>query len=197
MSDREIANPQTEVPEFPEILEQVLLFCLGEAKQKLAENGEVVPFTALAIKDKLFMESHPADTVEDCFKLAQHTVQGAIGAGAYALCYDGYLDTDDGEKDALIAEGGVPGDEVAYALGYLYQLDEEDKPLFDDQPRYIGEAPNFMKNAIAAPPKEDGIEIAEEEQELTAETEEVAGEENETPEHLSAEPEEAIEENDA
>ena len=27
------------------------------------------------------------------------------GAAAYALCYDGYIEIDDGVKDALIAEG--------------------------------------------------------------------------------------------
>ena len=39
-----------------------------------------------------------------------------------AFCYDGYIETDDGVKDALIAEGGVPGADEGYAIAYLYEV---------------------------------------------------------------------------
>ena len=50
MADRVVENQDNEVPEIPEILEKVLLFSLDEAKQKLSQSNEVVPFTALAVK---------------------------------------------------------------------------------------------------------------------------------------------------
>ena len=129
MADREIENDSQEVPEIPEILEKVLLFSLDEAKEK--------------IKDNLFIESHPGETAEECFNFAEHTVKGARGADAYALCYDGYIDTDDGQKDALIAEGGVPGEDEGFAVGFLYAIEGEE-PVFEDEPVFIGAAPNFM-----------------------------------------------------
>lgn len=143
MADREVESASQEVPEIPEILEKVLLFALDEAKGKMSQGAEVIPFTTLVVKDNLFIETHPGDNAEECFNLAQHTVEGARGAEAYALCYDGYIETDDGVMDALIAEGGVPGSDDGYAIGYLYTM-EGSEPAFESEPAYVGEAPNFM-----------------------------------------------------
>lgn len=143
MDDRVIESSETEVPEIPEILEKVMLFVLEEAKEKMNQEAEVVPFTALVVKENLFMETHPGDSADECFQSAKHTVEGARGADAYAFCYDGYVETDAGTKDALIAEGGVPGEDTGMAIGFLYSLVDE-KPVFEEEAAYIGEAPNFM-----------------------------------------------------
>ena len=126
------------------MLENVLLFALDEAKEKMEEGAELVPFTTLVVKENLFIESHPGDSSEECYNLAQHPVEGARGADAYAFCYDGYVETDDGTKDVIIAEGGVPGAEDGYAVGYLYTVDDEGGYTFEEEAAYIGEAPNFM-----------------------------------------------------
>ena len=144
MADREVESSDVEVPEIPEILERVLLFSLDEDKEKMTQGSDVVPFTALVVKENLFIENHPADSAEECFNLARHTVEHARGAAAYALCYDGYIEIDDGVKDALIAEGGVPGEDTGYAVSYLYEMDEEGNVTFEEEPAYVGEAPNFM-----------------------------------------------------
>ncbi|MDO5117198.1 MAG: hypothetical protein Q4D34_01725 [Eggerthellaceae bacterium] len=144
MAERAIENNSTEIPEFPELLEQVLLFTLDEGKEKIEQEGEVVPFSVLVIKDNIFIETHPGEDAEMCFAQAQRTVAGARGADAYAFCYDGYADTDAGQKDMLIAEGGLPGEDVGYAVGYLYTLKADGTIVFEDEPMYIGEAPNFM-----------------------------------------------------
>lgn len=155
MADREVENPGTAVPEMPEILERVLLYALDEGKQKMESGAEVVPFTALVVKESVFIETHPGNNSDECFNLAQHTVEGARGATAYAFCYDGYVETNDGVKDALIAEGGVPGADTGYAIGLLYTKDAEGKITFNDNPSYIGEAPNFMDRLRDAADYED------------------------------------------
>lgn len=144
VADRNIENASTEVPEIPDELERVLVFALDEAKEKIEGGEDVIPFTTLVVKDNLFIESHPGDSSEECYNLAQHTVEGARGADAYAFCYDGYVETDDGTKDVIIAEGGVPGAEDGYAVGYLYTVDDEGGYTFEEEAAYIGEAPNFM-----------------------------------------------------
>ena len=106
MADRNIENASTEVPEIPDELERVLVFALDEAKEKIEGGEDVIPFTTLVVKDNLFIESHPGDSAEECFEAAEKNVRGARGADCYAFCYDGYIETDDGVKDALIAEGG-------------------------------------------------------------------------------------------
>lgn len=143
MTDRVVESSEEEVPEIPEILEKVMLFALDEAKEKITQGADIIPFTALVVKDNLFIESHPGDNADECFAGAKHTVEGARGAEAYAFCYDGYIETDNGTKDALISEGGIPGEPEGMAIGYLYSM-VDDKPVFEEEPAYIGEAPNFM-----------------------------------------------------
>lgn len=144
MADRVVESSDVEVPEIPEILEKVLLFSLEEAKEKMQQGAEVVPFTALVVKENLFIENHPGESAEECFGFARHAVENARGADAYALCYDGYVEVDDEAKDALIAEGGIPGEPEGVAVGFLYTMDEDGEPTFESEPAYIGEAPNFM-----------------------------------------------------
>lgn len=145
MADRVVENESAEVPEIPEALEKVMLFALDEGKAKMSHVDDMlVPFTCLVIKENMFIESHPGDNAEECFNYAKHTVQGARGAEAYAFCYDGYVETDDGMMDALIAEGGVPGVEDGFAVCYLYETDEEGSITYEDEPAYVGQAPNFM-----------------------------------------------------
>ena len=65
MADRTVENSSEEVPEIPEMLENVLLFALDEAKEKMEEGAELVPFTTLVVKENLFIESHPGDSSEE------------------------------------------------------------------------------------------------------------------------------------
>ena len=148
MADRTIEQVPADVPAFEGILEAVLLQTLEIGRESLESGEELVPFTALAVGDTLFTETHPADDSEACFAAAQHTVQNARGASAYAFCYDGYVDTDEGELDAIIAEGGVPGSSEGHAIGYLYTTEGEGEDFrvkIDGTPLYIGQAPNFME----------------------------------------------------
>ena len=161
MADRDVNAAVDEAPEFDETLEAVLIAALNEAKQKLESGEDVVPFTALAVGETLFIETHPGEDVEACFSAAEHTVANAAGAAAYAFCYDGYVETDEGTRDVLIAEGGIPGEPEGYAVGYLYVAPETEDGQFsvDSEPVYIGPAPNFMAlTAPAGATEEDGGE---------------------------------------
>ena len=142
MAER-MVDPEATAPEedIDDVLKTVIRAVLDEAAGKMEAGEEVVPFTGLAVKENLFIETHPGDDVDECFLAARREVEGARGATAYAFCYDGYIETEDGMRDALIAEGGLPGEEQAYAFGYLY----DDKGI-NREITYIGPAPNFMEN---------------------------------------------------
>lgn len=143
MTECEVVDVGAHVPELDETLESVLLYAINRAREAVEAGDAFVPFTALAVKDTLFMENHPAETADECFSQARHTVQGARGASCYALCYDGYIDTDDGQKDALISEGGLPGELEGHAVGLMY-TEEDDEITFAEEVVYVGKAPNFM-----------------------------------------------------
>lgn len=141
MVDR-VVDPENDIPvdDVDDTLKTVIVAVLNEAADKMEAGEEVVPFTGLAVKENLFIETHPGDDNEKIFLAARKEVQGARGATAYAFCYDGFLKTEDGEVDALIAEGGLPGEEQGFAFGYLYNEDGVDREVV-----YIGPAPNFME----------------------------------------------------
>ncbi len=146
MADRNVETQYSEVPEIPALVEQLLITALDEGKS-IMESGEMLaPFTALAVKNHLFIESYQCDEAQECFDAARKTVEGARGALGYAFCYDGYVETDEGDADVLIAEGGLPGDDDGFAVGYLYNVDEEGNITFEPECVFIGDAPNFMMN---------------------------------------------------
>ena len=142
MADR-VVDPENDTPQhdIDDVLKAVIQAVLNEAVEKMENGEDIIPFTGLAVKENLFIETHPGDTAEDCFLAARCEVQGARGATAYAFCYDGYIYTEDGIRDAIIAEGGLPGEEEGYAFGYLYDDSGIQKEIV-----YIGGAPNFMKD---------------------------------------------------
>ena len=140
------------VPDIPASVMTIAGHSLDKAKSMLESEKMLVPFTAVLVKDKVLVEQHPANSPEECMLLARHAVEGMRGAAAYAFCYDGYIDTNQGMKDAIIAECGEPGEDEGYALAYLYELDGTDENgnpktvKVDAQPIYLGKAGNFMAN---------------------------------------------------
>jgi hypothetical protein len=132
--------------EIPLVLENVLRYCLKDASERMEKGEQVVPFTALAVGETLFMEEHPGDDVSECFHSARKTVEGARGALAYGFCYDGFIEVGNNKEmhDCLIAEGGCPGEPYGHAIGITYSLDSEGKAKFADEPIYVGNSLNYM-----------------------------------------------------
>ena len=140
MADREVDPNNNEYTGADPVIMALAKAALDEAADKLVAGESVVPFTALAVKENLFIETHEYQTAADTFDAARGEVQGARGATGYAFCYDGELDTNKGKVDCLIAECGLPGEDEGIAFGYLY--DEEG--IYRDEITYIGPCPNFM-----------------------------------------------------
>lgn len=133
----------------PEVLESVLRYCLKDASERMEKGEQLVPFSALAVKDTLFMEEHPGDDVAECFDSARKTVSNARGADAYGFCYDGFIELEHDKKgDCIIAEGGVPGAEYGHAIGLPYHYDAEGKPVFADEPIYVSKSLNYMLGSV-------------------------------------------------
>lgn len=153
--------------EIPLVLENVLRYCLKDASERMEKGEAVVPFTALAVGETLFMEEHPGDDVSECFHSARKTVEGARGALAYGFCYDGYIEVGaNAEKhDCLIAEGGCPGEPYGHAIGITYSTDSEGKITFADEPIYVSNALNYMLSLEPLDEDGEGEEASEEQAE--------------------------------
>lgn len=144
MSERKIDPNITEVPEMPQVLSSILQYVVNEGQERLDRDGDFLPFTAVAVKDTLILETVEGGTPDQMYAWAKHTVEHVRGAEAYALCYDGYLDTDQGKRDAIIGEGGVPGAVQGEAVGLVYDTNEDGTREYHKPIAYIGKAPNFM-----------------------------------------------------
>ena len=171
MTEREVDPNITEVPEIPEVLTSLLTYVVEEAKTKFEKDGDFLPFTALAVGDTLFLESVEAGSSEQMYAFAKHTVEHVRGASGYALCYDGYLRTNQGERDAIVAEGGVPGALQGETVCLPYDVKDDGTREYYPQIVYMGKAPNFMVfltdesdplRAAEAADEEDGAQDAAE-----------------------------------
>ena len=132
--------------EIPLVLENVLRYCLKDARERMEKGEVVIPFSALAVGETLFMEEHPGDDVQECFDGAKKTVENARGASAYGFCYDGYIETgaNHAQSDCLIAEGGCPGEPYGHAIGLTYKVRGDGTFEFADEPIYVGNSRNYM-----------------------------------------------------
>ena len=139
--------------EMPEDLQKVFFYALDEAAAKIEQGGELVPFTVTLAGEDLFVDTHPGDEEEERYASAAEAVNMiAHLAEAYVFCYDGFIETDDGEYDMIIAEVGEKGSDVADAYGLVYALDEEAGTVeFDEGLLALGETENlFDPEAVAA-----------------------------------------------
>ena len=149
--------------EIPVVLENVLRYCLKDASERMAKGEQVIPFSALAVGETLFMEEHPGDEVSDCFHSARKTVENARGAQAYGFCYDGFIEIgpNNQKHDCIIAEGGCPGEPYGHAIGLPYTVDKDGIYSFADEPIYVSNALNYMLS-LADLEEDESEEAAEE-----------------------------------
>ena len=143
--------------DLPEDVQKVLFYAIDEATKKIDAGEELVPFTMVLAGEDLFMDSHPVDEVEECFASARQAVNTiAHIADAYVFCYDGYIETEEGEHDMLIAEVGMKGEEQGIAYGLVYEVgvpenDEDPVVTFDEGLLLLGESDNlFDPEAVKA-----------------------------------------------
>lgn len=149
MSDNIESMTTNSVPDVPQALQNTLSHVLEKGRKELTDAGVLVPFSGILVGNQMFIEQHDGKTPRDCFAMAEHAIEGAKGAVSYGFCYDGYIDTSEGRKDAVIAEGGMAGDPKGHAIGYIYEIvpaEDGGKPTlnFEDTIYYIGDSNNFM-----------------------------------------------------
>lgn len=145
MAERVIDTNAAEVPAIDDLLQKLLTYLIREAKERMEKGESFNPFVGVAVKESLILEDITGDTSDEVFRMAKHTVENTRGAQAYGFCYDGYLETEDGPKDAIMAEGGMAGQPEGYAICLMYEPGKADGTYTFIPPiSYVGMAPNFM-----------------------------------------------------
>jgi hypothetical protein len=133
-----------------ETAEKVMLYALQEAEQMLEDNASCPPFTIIVKGEDLEIENHPGETITECLASARVAVfEAKEELDYYAFCYDGYLETDRGHRDAIICECAEKLAENCHAIAALYDVqdaEEGEMPefYFEDEIIYLGESPSFF-----------------------------------------------------
>ena len=146
-----------EVLEFDEILEQVLSFCLDEAKTKKVELGEFEPFTVIVEGENMHIETYPGDDSDQIRANAVAQIKTASSfATHYAFCYDGFMEAEEVETgkeavlDCIIVECAQRDMDEAYAIVLNYEEDG-DILTFGEEAAYAGPAEFlFERDAVKA-----------------------------------------------
>ena len=142
-------NEILDVPELDENLETLMVQTIAEAQERMSKGAEVIPFTAILAGTNVYEKTHVGE-IEECFASAKKTVEETEGARCYVFCYDGFIDTDDGDKDAIIVEGGVAGEVDGAVLGLIYEV-AGDTLRFDEEICYIAETENYLSDRAPLP----------------------------------------------
>ena len=160
---------EQETFELDETLEKMTFYCLDEAKQKLEQSGECAPFTVIVEGENMFVENCPGEQPEQRRTMARKQVGTAAGfATHYAFCYDGFLDTDEGQLDALVVECAAREDDTSHVIVLPYTHDGETYG-FEESPAYIDEAESFLFGVQAVDEETDEDESIEEDAESATE----------------------------
>ncbi len=132
--------------EMDEDMKKVLFYAIDEACGKLAGEGRLVSFTVVLAGDDLFFDFHPDEDVAECLQSAASAVNTiAHLADGYVFCYDGFMETDDGQSDMLIAEVGRKHEDGAVAFGLAYAVSEDGSSVtFDEALISLGDVDNLF-----------------------------------------------------
>jgi hypothetical protein len=149
MVDQVDAVEQDVEPEAVEPL-RIVDYAINEAVEQLSQVGAFEPFSVILVGDEMNIESYGGEDAVEVFNAARETIQQMeLLADAYVFVYDGYLNTDDGDKDAVIAEFCLKGEEVGSAYAVIY-TENNDSLEIEEQVYEIGEA----QSLFTAPPFE-------------------------------------------
>lgn len=134
-----------ETIEISDRLAGIAQYAFDEAIEKVETGEELDLFVVIIKGEDLYIESFPEGETDEVFNYARAEIaREGKEMDAYALCYDGYLETDEGELDAIIVECAERGDADGHAIGLIYRADEESIE-FEDAPVYIDTVPSLLK----------------------------------------------------
>ena len=144
--DLELEQDVDEV-EIPDIVAQMFAFAADEAKSRIEAEGPLAPFTATLVRDTVYFDTFSGETPEEIYEAAAQKIVEMDGATTYAFVFDGWIEGDEGEEnaDAVILEGGVPGDSAGYAVCLRYTVNDEGAYEFAEHLEFVGDAPNYME----------------------------------------------------
>lgn len=111
-------------------------YAFDEAQRLLSTNGGFMPFTVTVVDEGLELNEHSGETPDDIRESVKMLLAQDMPEG-YALCYDGYVETDEGTRDAIVVEVACRGAARADILAMLY-IQDADAYTFEPSYAYAG-----------------------------------------------------------
>ncbi len=131
--------------EMSETLAKVVAYCLGEARMKIEDGSGVVPFSVIVKGDDMYIEEFPGEDVVASRRKAEDAIRAASDVATdYGLCYDGFLNSNQGQIDAVLVEAGNRDMDHSLVIGLIYEVGEDGKAKFVNQPAFIQNGAQFF-----------------------------------------------------
>lgn len=111
-----------------------------DAQACLTRGGGMMPFTVICTSDGFEVADHPGEDVEETYNSVKTLLARELPE-AYVFSYDGYLDLDEGRRDAVICEVARRGDAAASMLALPYTRDPEGTLRFAETFSSVGSGP--------------------------------------------------------
>lgn len=124
-----------------ERLSRAVDFAFKEAQEQLSSGAGLAPFTVTVVDDGLEINDQSGNAVDDVYENVKTLLAGDMPE-AYALCYDGYVETDEGQRDAIVVEAADRGAARATALAMIY-TNEDGEYVFEANYGYAGSQPQL------------------------------------------------------
>lgn len=95
-----------------------------DSQECLERDGGMTPFSIICTSDGFDVADHPGATAEEVYESVKTLLAQELPE-AYVFAYDGFVELEDGRRDAIICEVARRGEMEAAMLAQLYEkLDE-------------------------------------------------------------------------
>lgn len=116
---REEPQVATAELEFTEDMQRAIDFAFDRARSGMESDGGISPFMVACSNGDYVVSEHAASTTDEVYDSATRKL-AELEPESYALAYDGFVETDQRSRDAVLVEAANLGDDSAYLFALPY-----------------------------------------------------------------------------
>lgn len=133
---REEPQGATAELEVTDDMRRAIDYAFAQARVGMEADGGISPFSVVCSGDGYVVTEHAGTTTDAVYDSVTKRLE-ELDPDSYALAYDGFVETDQRTRDAILVEAAKRGDDSAYLLALPYTR-AGDSVVFDDSYVFVG-----------------------------------------------------------
>lgn len=122
--------------EFTEDMQRAIDFAFDQARSGMESDGGISPFMVACSNGDYVVSEHAATSTDAVYDSVTRKL-AELEPESYALAYDGFVETDQRSRDAVLVEAANRGDDSAYLFALPYTRSGA-SIQFDDSYVFVG-----------------------------------------------------------